>query len=240
MKNKRLVLFDIDGTLLNGGRLWRECFEASVAECFPGVIFPRVSFSGKTDRLICMELMKGAGIWTDDGVAQTWIDDILKNYLGRVRSLISQRSGEVTLLPGVRKLVDSLRSHADVCLGLLTGNVEEGAQIKLQAVGMGLGSSGEFAFGAFGNDHWNRYELPAIAVRRALEKFSFEFQAKQIVIIGDTVHDVNCGKSLGVRTIAVGTGHSAQRTELLGANPDYFFSDLSAHEQVLASILCEM
>jgi phosphoglycolate phosphatase-like HAD superfamily hydrolase len=113
--------------------------------------------------------------------------------------------------------------------------VRRGARIKLKAAKM------EHFFniddlGAFGDDHWDRYCLPRIAANRAKDHCGIEYQGKEIVIIGDTIHDVNCGKSIGVRSIAVGTGRNVDRAELLSAKPDQFFEDFSDFHAVIQAI----
>jgi phosphoglycolate phosphatase-like HAD superfamily hydrolase len=140
------------------------------------------------------------------------------------------------VLPGARELVDALRDRADVCVGLLTGNVREGAELKLGAVDLWQ----KFRLGAYGDDHWDRYRLPAIAVARAREELGIDFVGQQVVIIGDTIHDVRCGQSIGVRTIAVGTGFGIDEGELLASNPDYFFKDLSDWRLAVDAILEEV
>jgi phosphoglycolate phosphatase len=238
----RLVLFDIDGTILHGGKLWRECFEGSVCAQFRDLVLPRISFSGKTDRQICREIMEASGLLNgilsekEEGWRESQIDQVIAGYLARVREKIEHRAHEVRLLPGVRELVEELGRVPEVALGLLTGNVREGAQLKLASVGM----DHYFDFGVYGDDHWDRYELPAIAAARALETHGLEYLEKQIVIIGDTVHDVNCGRILNVRTIAVGTGQADQRPLILEARPDYFFEDLSDTDAVLRAVLGEV
>jgi phosphoglycolate phosphatase-like HAD superfamily hydrolase len=92
------------------------------------------------------------------------------------------------------------------------------------------------SFGAFGDDHWDRYQLPQIAADRARACSGVEYCGKEIVIIGDTIHDVNCGKSIGVRSIAVGTGRGVNRDELLAACPDHFFENFSDFQEVLRAI----
>lgn len=235
---KRLILFDIDGTLLHGGRLWRECFEGAMRAHFGRSEFPRIAFSGKTDRQICRELMEAAGLCAagEETRQEQSIDAVIADYLERVRTNVPRRAGEVRLLPGAELIVRELKARTDAAVGLLTGNVREGAMLKLRAVGL----ERHFSFGAFGDDHWDRYQLPAVAVRRAHEETGIEFRGKQIVIIGDTVHDVNCGRSLGVRAIGVGTGQADQRAAVLGARPDSFFEDLSDTKAVVAAIFSEI
>ncbi|MBI3544283.1 MAG: HAD hydrolase-like protein [Deltaproteobacteria bacterium] len=228
---KRLVLFDIDGTILWGGPLWKECFLGAISHYFPDVNFPKVSFGGKTDIQIAREMMDAMGF--DDDQINDHMHKVVDLYVERALACATTRAHEVTVLPGVRELLDELAAHPDILLGLLTGNVKKGAHAKLSCVGL----EEHFKFGVFGDDHWDRYKLPPIAVARAHQMYGHHFESKQIVIIGDTVHDVNCGKSIGVRTIAVGTGHKIPMEDLLAQNPDYYFKDLSATFEVLQAIL---
>ncbi|OFZ21007.1 MAG: hypothetical protein A2X94_06645 [Bdellovibrionales bacterium GWB1_55_8] len=230
---KRLVLFDIDGTILNGGKLWRECFEAAFTEIFPEDEICHVAFSGKTDRQICREMLPS---WVSQHESELKIEQVLSGYLNRTRDAIADgRTAEVSLLPGVRELIEELTIQKQIRLGLLTGNVREGARIKLAAVQ--LDSFFASGVGAFGDDHWDRYRLPEIAVRRVQQEYGESYSGKQVVIIGDTVHDVNCGKSINVRSIAVGTGRAEHLQEILEARPDFFFPTLSEKNTVLNAIL---
>ena len=229
---KRLVLFDIDGTILHGGKLWRECFEGALQKCFPNGEFVKVPFNGKTDRQICMEML--ATIATGCDWKDSCIDSVISEYLTRVKQALNTgRGNEVTLLPGVQSAIEKLATNPAVQLGLLTGNVHEGAHLKLLAVRMGH----YFPFGAFGDDHWDRYQLPKIAVDRAHKKYGTRYEGKEVVIIGDTVHDVNCGKSIGVRAIAVGTGRGITKEELLNASPDFYFDTLEDTNGLLRAVL---
>jgi phosphoglycolate phosphatase-like HAD superfamily hydrolase len=229
---KRLVLFDIDGTLLHGGSLWRECFEGAFQACFPHVTVKKIGFNGKTDPLICHELM---GEKPAAAEMTKPVQKILNEYLDRVEKALPTRANEVEALPGTHELLKELSSIAGLQLGLLTGNVRRGAQIKLKAAKMDhYFEFGEF--GAFGDDHWDRYCLPQIAASRAHRRDGIEYQGKEIVVIGDTIHDVNCGKSIGVRSIAVGTGRGVNRAELLAAKPDHFFENFSDFRAVMRAI----
>jgi phosphoglycolate phosphatase-like HAD superfamily hydrolase len=229
-----LVLFDIDGTILWGGPLWRECFHGALEECFPDLDFPYIPFCGKTDLQIAREVLAAAGFnETDIDGGMRRVVDV---YVGRAKIAAATRAHEVTVLPGVREVLERLASHPGVVLGLLTGNVRSGAAAKLACVGL----DGFFKIGVYGDDHWDRYKLPPLAVSRAKSELGYEFSGKQVVIIGDTIHDVNCGKSIGVRSIAVGTGRNIAMEELLAQNPDYYFKDLSPTDDVLGAILEEL
>ncbi|HEX4922472.1 MAG TPA: HAD hydrolase-like protein [Bdellovibrionales bacterium] len=234
MGRRRLVLFDIDGTLVHGGRLWAECFYASIAKHFPEMRLYKTSFGGKTDRQIYRELLVKGGLAAEE--ADRHIDRLKETYLELARREVVRRAHEVKVLPGVNRLIDRLREHADVVLALLTGNLEEGAKAKLGAVGLWE----HFRFGAFADDHWDRYQLPEVAVRRARQLEGHEFHRKEIVIVGDTVHDVKCGARLGVRTIAVGTGAAVHKRAVLEANPDFYFPDLSKTDEVMSAIFEEL
>lgn len=231
MSPKRLVLFDIDGTILWGGPLWKDCFLGAIAHYFPGLDFPRVSFGGKTDVQIAREMMAAMGF--DEAKIDEYMHRVVELYVQRAADAAADRAHEVKVLPGVHELLSELANHPDVLLGLLTGNVRRGAHAKLSCVGL----HDFFKVGVYGDDHWDRYQLPQLAVRRVKERFGHEFSGKQIVVIGDTIHDVNCGKSIGVRSIAVGTGRNVDTEELLAQNPDYYFKDLSDTFEVLQAIL---
>lgn len=238
MSPKRLVLFDIDGTILWGGPLWKECFLAAIEELHPNTDFPRVSFGGKTDIQITREMLAALGLAQDEVDAR--MKAIIDQYLQNVKRAIPERAPEVKLLPGVREIIEELARHPDVLLGLLTGNVREGAKLKLSCVGLEVGPDGHFRVGVYGDDHWDRYELPAMAVDRTRHEHGHVFSGKQVVIIGDTIHDVNCGKSIGARSIGVGTGRTHSQDEMLAQNPDYYFRDLSDTFEVLQAILEEL
>lgn len=234
MSPKRLVLFDIDGTILWGGSLWKECFLGAMSHYFPNMNFPAVSFGGKTDVQIAREMMADLGL-TDHQVEKA-MQAVVEMYVERACAAATSRAHEVKVLPGVREIIKELDGHPEVLLGLLTGNVRKGAHAKLSCVGL----VHHFKFGVYGDDHWDRYKLPKLAVERARSEFGHEFSGKQIVIIGDTVHDVNCGKSIGVRSIAVGTGRNISTEELLAQNPDFYFKDLSDTFEVMQAIFDDL
>lgn len=231
MSPKRLVLFDIDGTILWGGALWKECFLGAMAHYFPAMKFPAVSFGGKTDIQIAWEMMGEMGFSKIQ--IEEKIHCVVDLYVERATQAAKTRGHEVAVLPGVRDILKKLDGHPDILLGLLTGNVKKGAQAKLSCVGL----HHHFKIGVYGDDDWDRYKLPLLAVQRAKQEHALTFSGKQIVIIGDTVHDVNCGKSLGVRSIAVGTGRGVSMEQLLSHNPDFYFKDLSDTFEVLQAIV---
>ncbi len=230
---KRLVLFDVDGTILWGGPLWKESFNKAFSSFFPDLHLPEVSFGGKTDLQICREMMAMVGF--DEPKIEAMMHKVGEKYIHLALEQVKNRAHEVTPLPGAIELIKELHTHPDVFLGLLTGNIKQGAYTKLSCLGLDT----YFPFGVFGDDHWNRYKLPAIALNRIEKQHGLSFSGKQVVIIGDTIHDVGCGKEIQARTIAVGTG-KANLDELLSKEPDYYFKDLSATFEVIQAILEEI
>lgn len=227
---RRLILFDIDGTLLTTHGAAKRAFHRALLELYgtAGPIHTH-DFSGKTDPQIARELLRAAGL--TDGAIDGAAADLWRRYTGHLEAELAEPGPRPTeLMPGVVPLLDALEAQPDFAvLGLLTGNVEPGARLKLGAVGL----DGRFPFGAYGSDHERRDRLPAVAVRRAREAVGRAFDGRDIVIIGDTPHDVTCGRSLGVRAIAVATGrHDAD--VLAAAGADRVLPDLSATEDVLA------
>jgi phosphoglycolate phosphatase-like HAD superfamily hydrolase len=227
--SRRLVLFDIDGTLLWAGGASRRAFGAALREVFgtAGSVADW-DYSGKTDPQIVRELMRGAGIADAEILRRRPL--ALETY--RERLAESLRPEDVREKPGVRALLEALAGEPRVTLGLLTGNLEPTARLKLAP----LDANRFFAFGAFGSDHEDRYRLPGIALERAREAVGISFAGPEVVITGDSVHDVLCGRDLGVRAVAVATGRtSAER--LAGVRPDALLADFSDTRASVAAIL---
>lgn len=232
--DKKLVLFDIDGTLVDCGRVPKQAFMKALETVFGSSgIANRYNFSGRTDVQIAYDVMTGAGL--DGQQVNKKLPEVLDHYLVHLGENLKPE--QVTIKPGIQPLLDRLISDRTARVGLLTGNVEKGAAIKLGRAGLGsyFGRNGAL-FGAFGSDSMDRYDLPAIAAKKALEFTGETFTGKQIVIIGDSIHDVLCGKALNVRSIAVATGWTSAE-ELRAEDPDCFFQDFSDTDQVLESIL---
>ena len=193
-----LLLFDIDGTLTWGGPA-KEAFGFALEGTF-GTAGPIANhdFSGKTDPLIMRELLTAAGHASCD--IEAGLQRFRDLYLSELDARI--RAEPVTVLPGVRELIGALAARDDVFLGLVTGNVEGGARLKLRSAGLW----DHFPVGAFGSDHDVRNELPTIAFRRAAAHWGRPFRGEHAVIIGDTPRDIECGKAVGAATVAVATG----------------------------------
>jgi phosphoglycolate phosphatase-like HAD superfamily hydrolase len=224
----RLILFDIDGTLLSAGRAARESILAALRAVlgWDGTADGN-DFSGKTDPQILRELVEES-VGADRFQAE--LARVLDRYVEELRSRL--RPEAVVPKPGVPKLLERLAREPNVVLGLLTGNIERGARLKLDPPGFNR----YFPFGAFGDDSADRYCLPAVAVARARERTGRDFAGESVVIIGDSVHDVGCGRPLGARTVAVATGPtSAER--LAAERPNALFQDFSDVRAAAEAIL---
>ena len=221
---RRLILFDIDGTLVWGGPA-KDAFVDAMTETYgtPGD-FESVSFAGKTDPQIARELLAGAGM-SDDEIMGGF-DDLWSRYLAYLEARLPE--DPVSVLPGVAELLDALAAHEDVGVGLLTGNIVGGARLKLSSGGLW----GRFTFGSYGSDHEERDELPGIAVGRARELWGEIVSSEDAIVVGDTPRDVACGKAGGTRTLAVATG-SFSVTDLAASEPDHVMEDLSSTMDVL-------
>lgn len=224
----RLVLFDIDGTILTDRGASRDAFRDALEAVYgyDGDL-SRYDFSGRTDPQIARMLLRDQG-FTDDAI-DPHLPRLWEIYLdGLARNATTDR---VRVLPGIRELVAALHEHEDVVLGLLTGNIEPGARLKLGGAEM----NDYFAFGAFGSDSADRTELPPIAVERASERCHHRFSGAEVVIIGDSIYDVRCGVPWNATTIAVASGRTSADA-LRAEKPDYFFDDLADVARVMAAI----
>jgi phosphoglycolate phosphatase len=226
-----LVLFDVDGTLLSAGRAARESVLAALGSVYGwkpnGDQGSRHDFSGKTDPQIVRELVsESVGAQRCEAELARALAAYLQEFERRLHP------GAVVPKPGIAELLERLSRTPGVVLGLLTGNLERGARLKLEPPGFNR----YFPFGAFGSDSADRYCLPPIAVERARAHSGRDFRGKSIVVIGDSVHDVACGRSLGVRSIAVATGPTPAE-QLLHEEPDAFFENFSDVDRAVEEIL---
>jgi phosphoglycolate phosphatase-like HAD superfamily hydrolase len=230
---RRLVLFDIDGTILSSDGAGRRAVFQALEEHF-GTSGPgEHRFDGKTDPQIVRELMRHAGVSDTDIDAR--LDEVLDRYLDLLRDELASVEHRQHVFPGVRELLDALEARSDVALGLLTGNIHHGARAKLAAVGI---DPDRFVVGAFGSDHHERPELPEIARRRAEHVLGHPVAGNELVVIGDTPADVECGVGIGARAIGVATGHYSVE-ELRACGAAAVFLDLSDTAAVVRVILAD-
>ena len=229
----KLILFDIDGTLLWTDGAGRRAVGAALRD-ETGSTGPIDTYrlDGKTDPVIVRELLELAGHPDPSDPAR--IAAVCDRYVTRLEEEL-RRNNQARLLPGVRELLAALEPaerDGTAMVGLLTGNIERGAVLKLRAAGL---EPQRFRVGAYGSDSAVRAELPAIAAARARELVAREFGGSSIVILGDTPADVACGRPIGARTVAIATGHFDIPT-LQRAGAAAVLGDLADTSAALAAI----
>jgi phosphoglycolate phosphatase len=199
---KKLVLFDIDGTLVRSKGAGRSAIQRTLLDMF-GTAGPidGFRFDGKTDPQIVRELLIAAG--HPDAKDAVCIQRACDLYVSLLREELATDRGMVWVLDGVLDLLDALTRRTDSLVGLLTGNIEQGARLKLAKAGLDWD---RFRVGAFGSDAEDRGHLPPVAVARATSLMGRVPAGDDVVIIGDTPADVSCGESVGARALAVATG----------------------------------
>jgi phosphoglycolate phosphatase-like HAD superfamily hydrolase len=227
----KLVLFDIDGTILLTNGAGKRAVHRALIDVFGATGPTDHRFDGKTDPQIVRELMRLAG-HADDHI-DARMQALLERYVLYLHEELRSSERPVRVMPGVLELLDALDARDDVLMGLLTGNLAAGARAKLAAAGI---DPDRFRVGAYGSDHEIRGELPAMAQRRAREELGVVVEGDDIVVIGDTPADLHCGRSIGARAIGVATGHYSA-AELLAHDPAAVFDDLSCTADVVRAIV---
>jgi phosphoglycolate phosphatase-like HAD superfamily hydrolase len=226
----KLVLFDVDGTLLTASGAGRRALDRALRDVY-GTAGPieTYDFRGGTDPQIVWDLLRLAGL--DDAAIGRREGALYRRYEALLDAEVGDGRG-VSVYPGVRELVEALVARTDAVVGLLTGNIEAGARIKLRPTGLWP----HFRLGAYGSDHGDRTRLPGVAAGRAEALLGRPFGGPDTVIIGDTPRDIGCARVFGARAIAVATGwHTLD--DLAAHGPDHAFLDLSDLDRALAAIL---
>jgi len=208
---RKLVLFDIDGTLvLTGGAGIRAMNRACEELVGHPIALDGIPVAGRTDRIILTDVVARAGHALDDGL----LERLRERYISNLREEIERpgrtqpfeslgaRGGVKAVMPGIRELLDALERREDVFLGLLTGNFEAGARIKLEHFDLWR----YFRCGAYGDDAADRNELVPFALERARRCGLPEITPDHILVVGDTPHDIACARAVGATPVGVATG----------------------------------
>lgn len=221
-----ILLFDIDGTLISTGGAGRAALENAFAqECgYTGPI-QHVSMSGRTDRAIIRDMLRMHG-YPDQPES---IQRVFARYLTILPTTLAAYQGRV--LPGIAELLDSVKPREDVAVGLLTGNIQKGARLKLAHYRL----DHHFAFGGFGDRHFDRDDVAREALEAVTARCNGSVCPDRIWVIGDTPFDVRCARSIGARALAVCTGWHCMQ-ELAESRPDLLLQDLSDPGQLLAAL----
>lgn len=218
-----VLLFDIDGTLVRTGGAGKAAMEAALQEEFGITEFRDVvPYSGRTDLAIGRDLLEVHGLAVTEANRQR----LQQGYLRRLPHFLAKIPGRVC--PGIAELIAALRQHDRVQLGLLTGNVRHGAELKLNHYQLWH----HFAFGGFGDGHTDRDDVARSALASATNHLRQPPSLDRVWVIGDTPLDVSCARAIGARALAVATGWCTM-SELEASQPDALFPDLSDVSSVL-------
>jgi phosphoglycolate phosphatase-like HAD superfamily hydrolase len=227
---QKLILWDIDGTLLYTGGVAGECMRATMRQVYGRESQgERHQYAGKTDRQIILET------FADRNEAELigLFDLFTTTYLAKLNANRAAFLERGSVLPGVRDVLARLVEHP-VIQSALTGNIAAVARLKLEL--MDLIGFIDLDAGAYGSDHHDRTKLPKIAATRAAQRYGREFRGEDIVVIGDTPFDIACGRAFGTRTIAIASGPFSV-ADLTAHSPDAVFASLTDTDAVVAAIL---
>jgi phosphoglycolate phosphatase-like HAD superfamily hydrolase len=213
----QILLFDIDGTLLNSGGAGQAAMEAAMRVEF-GTSRPvdGLCTAGRTDRAIALDLFRYHEVDIDDNA----LSRFYAAYLSQLPLHLAERGGLV--LPGVTALLEALSERDDVTLGLLTGNYREGARLKLGHFGL----HHHFEFGGYGDRHLDRDDVAREALAEVHQRFNGSFDRDRLWVIGDTPADIRCARAIGAKVTAVATGQYSLE-ELRQNTPDTVFENFA-------------
>jgi phosphoglycolate phosphatase-like HAD superfamily hydrolase len=184
-----------------------------------------IEIAGRTDSGITRRIFEKHRIEATPENQSRYLD----GYLHHLALQLQKSEGR--LLPGILDLLNALKPRPHLAIALLTGNLSKGAEIKLTHYGIWH----YFEFGAYADDHHDRNQLGKFAAARAKEKHGVEFAPENIFVLGDTPHDIDCGRAVGAKTVAIATGNFS-REQLAAHQPDYLFDDLSNVDEVIARL----
>lgn len=226
----KLLLFDIDGTLIHSSRIGRKIICLAIHEVFAtnGLVGEQ-SFAGKTDLSILTDLLLAQGY--SESELNTYLPRVYASMVSQARSVFS--SHHLQACPGINALLEKLRTQSDIVLGLQTGNIKGTASLKLSAAHI---SPDIFTMGAYGSDARDREALIRVARSRAHDLFGFDHRSDEIIVIGDTPADVASAKANDAVSIAVATG-TFSLEQLAATGPDFLVKDFSDPEQSMALFL---
>jgi phosphoglycolate phosphatase len=224
----KLVLFDVDGTLMSTRGAGMKAFYRALKHIFDVDVNEEVIRpDGKTDPLILKELLAYFNL--EDKWQDKTANDLFSSYLAYLEEEIghAREEGQVKVLPGVVELLQRLSGQPDFCVGLVTGNLEKGAYIKLENAGL----NGYFRFGGYGSDSEDRTVLTRIGIRRGTQLVAPQ-TVENSFVIGDTPLDILHGHAAGADVIAVASAKYSME-ELQAESPDLLIPDLTPVEKII-------
>jgi len=219
-----VLLFDIDGTLLNTGGAGQRAMERALATVF-GIMAPTegISAAGRTDRAITADLFAYHGI-VETSEGWTTFQETYFTHLAEILPTLPGRT-----LPGIETMLRLLSSREGTLLGLLTGNFERGAWLKLGHFGL----EQHFVCGGFGDIHHDRDDVARAALQAVMRHRQAAVEPENVWVIGDTPSDVRCARAIGARVVAVATG-TFSHEQLQRAEPDFLFADFADPDCLLS------
>jgi phosphoglycolate phosphatase-like HAD superfamily hydrolase len=226
----RLVLWDVDGTLVESAKLGRDAFFEAFEKVTGAPPREMVPFAGRTDLEIAHDMLESSGVEAGDDLLDSFEEALVEAMAARHEQLRARGRA----LPGVDAALARLQREPGVVQSLLTGNVERNALVKLSA--FGLARYVDFGAGAYGSDHRVRGELVAIARRRAEQRHGLSLEPRDVVLVGDTPLDIAAAREGGARAIGVATG-PYDESALRGAGADAVLPDLSDTGTVVREVL---
>jgi len=230
----RVLLWDLDGTLVRGRRFgaFKDYTVPMLEKVFgtAGSLHGLV-VSGMTDLQIVEEALRSEGITREQINSRR--DELLTCYMDEMKRATGNGLQILEAMPGAREVLQAVNEHPCYASALLTGNIEPAAQLKVEITGLA-----EFFQlpGAFGNESFDRCDLPAIAAQRINEHLGEKFEPDQFIVIGDTPNDIACARHFGARVLAVATGRVHSAEELRAHNPDALLPDLLDAELVIQTL----
>lgn len=230
----RVLLWDLDGTLVRGKRygVFKD-YTVPMLETVFGTAgcLPEMMVSGMTDLQIVEEALRSEGITREQITARK--DELLRCYISEMKRATGNGDHVITAMPGAREILETLDQHPRYQSALLTGNIEPAAYLKVEMTGLA-----EFFRlpGAFGNESFDRRDLPALAAARINDHLGASLTAEQFIVIGDTPNDIACARHFGARVLAVATGRMHSAEDLLAHEPDALVPDLLDRQLVLKTL----
>lgn len=228
-----LILFDVDGTLVDAGGAGRRAMGRAFGRVFDVDAFEnrvaRVPFAGKTDPAILEGLAEALGVPAP--ALEESRHALEEAYYEALQEEMARSDPRRRVLPGVRALLDELQGREDAVLGLVTGNFERGARLKLEPFGL----NGYFADGGFASDHRERDAIARLAREKLSRRSGVDFPPSRVAVVGDTDSDVHCARNNGYRAVAVNTGF-VPRERLVSSRPDVLLDGLEDLPAVLRAL----
>ena len=222
----RLLLFDIDGTLVDTGGAGMTSLVEATNEVF-GEDGPKLDLAGATDSGLLKSIYRSFGREEEELTTARFFD----RYLARLELNLKDSCFGGRVLPKVEEVLEECAQAGGV-LGLLTGNIAAGAEVKTRHYGL----DGFFGFGAYGDDHFDRNQLGPIALSRAEKESGQKIDAAEVVVIGDTPKDIWCAQAFGAKSVCVATG-SFTVEQLQAEGADAVFEDFEDVDAVLSELL---